>query len=71
MIKIISPEPLPSFSAGHADHNFGAELFKILLMESPQEKKFIPKGAMAFFVLLVLLALVFWYGIYLLMIDRV
>ena len=40
-------------------------------MESPQEKKFIPKGAMAFFFILVILALVFWYGIYLLMISRV
>jgi hypothetical protein len=39
-------------------------------MESPQEKKFIPRGAMAFFILLVVLALVFWYGIYLLMIGR-
>lgn len=39
-------------------------------MESPQQKKFIPKGAMAFSVLLVLLALLFWYGIYVLMIDR-
>ncbi|HEX7847816.1 MAG TPA: cytochrome c oxidase subunit 2A [Chitinophagaceae bacterium] len=40
-------------------------------MESPQEKKFIPKGAMAFFVLLIILTLSFWYGIYLLMIDRI
>ena len=40
-------------------------------METPNEEKFIPKGAMAFFILLVVLALLFWYGIYLLMIDRV
>jgi len=40
-------------------------------MESPNEEKFTPKGAMAFFILLVILALLFWYGIYLLMIDRV
>ena len=40
-------------------------------MESPQEKKFIPKGAMAFFILLVILTLLFWYGIYFLMITRV
>ncbi len=39
-------------------------------MESPQEKKFIPKGAMAFFILLIILTLAFWYGIYALMIDR-
>jgi len=40
-------------------------------MEPTNEKKFIPKGAMAFFVLLVLLTLAFFFGIYLLMIDRV
>lgn len=40
-------------------------------MESSGEKKFVPKGAMTFFILLVILALVFFYGIYLLMIDRV
>ncbi|TAL41834.1 MAG: cytochrome c oxidase subunit 2A [Chitinophagaceae bacterium] len=39
-------------------------------MESPQEKKFIPKGAFAFFIALVLLSLAFWYGIYFLMIER-
>jgi hypothetical protein len=39
-------------------------------MESPQDKKFIPKGAMTFFILLVILSLLFWYGIYILMIDR-
>jgi hypothetical protein len=39
-------------------------------MESSDEKKFIPKGAMAFFILLVLLSLAFWYGIYALMIYR-
>jgi len=40
-------------------------------MENNSEEKFIPKGAMAFFILLVILCLVFWYGIYALMIDRV
>jgi hypothetical protein len=41
-------------------------------MNSPDKKdRFIPKGAMAFFILLVILTLGFWYGIYLLMIDRV
>jgi Cytochrome c oxidase subunit IIa family len=34
------------------------------------ESKFIPSGAIAFFILLVLLSLVFWYGIYFLMIER-
>jgi hypothetical protein len=38
----------------------------------PQEKKekFIPTGAMAFFIALVVLSLLFWYGIYSLMIER-
>jgi hypothetical protein len=36
-----------------------------------QEEKFQPKGAIAFFILLVTLGLVIWYGIYLLMLDRV
>ena len=44
---------------------------KKTFMESPQEKKFIPKGALAFFILLVILTLLFWYCIYLLMIARV
>ncbi|MGQ0739075.1 MAG: cytochrome c oxidase subunit 2A [Bacteroidota bacterium] len=39
-------------------------------MESPEEKNFFPKGAIAFFIALVLLSLVFWYGIYFLMIER-
>lgn len=38
--------------------------------ESPEEKKFFPKGAIAFFIALVILTLVFWYGIYFLMIER-
>ena len=40
-------------------------------METQNENKFIPKGAMAFFIVLIVLTLGFWYGIYLLMIDRV
>jgi hypothetical protein len=39
-------------------------------MENPEEKKFIPKGAIAFFIALVILTLLFWYGIYFLMIER-
>jgi len=34
------------------------------------QEKFIPKGAIAFFIALVILALLFWYGIYFLMIER-
>jgi cytochrome c oxidase subunit IIa family protein len=41
-------------------------------MQSPEDKeRFKPTGAMAFFILLVILALAFWYGIYFLMIGRV
>lgn len=35
------------------------------------DKSFKPKGAIAFFVLLVLLGLVIWYGIYFLMLERI
>lgn len=35
-----------------------------------EEHKFFPSGAIAFFIFLVILALVFWYGIYILMIER-
>jgi hypothetical protein len=40
-------------------------------MESSRNNdKFFPKGAIAFFILLVILSLGFWYGIYFLMIQR-
>ena len=38
--------------------------------DSFDERKFFPSGAIVFFILLVILSLVFWYGIYLLMIER-
>lgn len=34
------------------------------------EEKFKPKGAIAFFVLLIVLCLVIWFGIYAIMISR-
>ena len=34
------------------------------------DEKFFPVGAIVFFVCLVLLSLIFWYGIYFLMIER-
>lgn len=34
------------------------------------EEKFIPKGAMAFLVALVMLSAIIWYGIYFLMLSR-
>ncbi len=40
-------------------------------MESPEkDDKFFPSGAIAFFILLVVMSLGLWYGIYLLMIER-
>lgn len=35
------------------------------------DKAFKPRGAIAFFVLLVILGLVIWYGIYFLMLERI
>lgn len=35
------------------------------------EKKFYPTGAIAFFIALVILCLVIWFGIYFIMLDRV
>jgi hypothetical protein len=39
-------------------------------MEKHPEKKFVPRGAVAFFIMLVALSLGFWYAIYWLMIAR-
>jgi len=47
-------------------------LNKTTSMDQTQlEEKFKPKGAMAFFVLLVVLCLVIWFGIYFLMLGRI
>ena len=35
------------------------------------EEKFIPKGAIAFFFVLIIMALAIWYGIYFLMLERI
>jgi hypothetical protein len=35
------------------------------------DREFKPKGAIAFFLVLVFLGLVIWYGIYFLMLDRI
>ena len=42
-------------------------------VESNQEfdRNFKPRGAIAFFILLILLGMVIWYGIYFLMLDRI
>ena len=34
------------------------------------EEKFIPKGAIAFFVLLIILCMVIWFGLYYIMLSR-
>jgi len=36
----------------------------------PENEKFIPRGAIAFFVLLMLLAAAIWFGVYFLMLSR-
>ena len=48
-----------------ATANIGTEYIKV-----PAKQKFIPKGAMAFFVLLIVLCLIIWFGIYFLMLER-
>ena len=35
-----------------------------------EDEKFIPRGAIAFFILLIALSAVIWFGIYFLMLDR-
>ena len=35
------------------------------------DRNFKPRGAIAFFILLVLLGMVIWYGIYFLMLERI
>jgi hypothetical protein len=39
--------------------------------EAQFDKAFKPTGAIAFFILLVILGLIIWYGIYFLMLERV
>jgi hypothetical protein len=46
-------------------------VFKNSFMDSSSTpKKFFPSGAIAFFVLLVILCLIIWFGVYYLMIAR-
>jgi len=49
---------------------FDTELAKPPVKEN-FDKAFKPKGAIAFFVLLVALGLIIWYGIYFLMLERI
>ncbi len=39
-------------------------------MNDSTEKEFKPKGALAFFALLVILGLIIWFGIYFIMLQR-
>ena len=39
--------------------------------EAAFDRQFKPKGALAFFILLVILGLGIWYGIYFLMLERI
>jgi hypothetical protein len=39
--------------------------------QQPLPEKFQPKGAIAFFILMVILGLIIWFGIYFLMLERV
>ena len=43
----------------------------IITADEKFDKNFKPKGAVAFFVLLIILGLIIWYGIYFLMLERV
>ena len=47
-----------------------SQTFKKELTEQEFDKQFKPKGAFAFFILLVILGLIIWFGIYFLMLDR-
>ena len=40
-------------------------------MNQEFDRNFKPRGAIAFFLLLILLGMVIWYGIYFLMLDRI
>lgn len=41
------------------------------LSEQEFDRTFKPRGAIAFFILLVLLGIIIWYGIYLIMAERI
>jgi len=43
---------------------------KQVISEEEFDKNFQPKGAIAFFILLIILGAIIWYGIYFLMIER-
>jgi hypothetical protein len=42
-----------------------------IIPEEDFDRQFKPKGSFAFFILLVILGLIIWFGIYYLMLDRI
>jgi len=46
------------------------EVQKNLTTATDLKEKFVPKGAIAFFIILVLICLAIWFGIYYIMISR-
>jgi hypothetical protein len=48
-----------------------SENFPVFDKESVFDRNFKPKGAIAFFILLVILGMIIWYGIYFLMLERI
>lgn len=67
------PEMLPEKGSGDGKSTFRSGKTGYLTAEQELEfdRKFKPKGAMLFFVLLVILGLIIWYGIYFLMLERI
>jgi hypothetical protein len=41
------------------------------MQNADNQEKFVPRGAIAFFVLLAVIGLVIWFGIYFLMLERI
>lgn len=41
-----------------------------ILVNSELEKKFVPKGAIAFFIILMVICFIIWFGIYYIMLSR-
>jgi hypothetical protein len=48
-----------------------SELNQVKMEDESFDREFKPRGAIAFFIVLVFLGMVIWYGIYFLMLDRV
>jgi hypothetical protein len=53
------------------NHMNPTEPVKDLQTEQEFDANFKPRGAIAFFLLLIILGMIIWYGIYFLMLDRI